>query len=305
MHGDYALAKEDAETAVALCRADGLSSTLFVALTLLGILSTGAGDWGAAALMHDEAFQLAWQLRDPWWVASSLNNLGLIAMERGDHEVARSRLEQALAGFRLTGDRLHTAHSLDSLARVNIKLNDLAAARSNFLEALTVELAFADTSNIAISLEGLAEVDDLDGRSERAITLVSAARSLRKPLGVELAPEWKDAVDKTLAATRMKVGKAEAEGAWKRGAAMSLDEAVRYANGTAVPTTQDGDSPLTGREKQVALLIAEGLTNVEIAGRLRMAERTADAHVEHIRNKLGLRSRAQIAVWAHERLAGR
>jgi len=52
----------------------------------------------------------------------------------------------------------------------------------------------------------------------------------------------------------------------------------------------------------VAQLIAEGLTNPEIAARLKMAERTADAHVEHIRNKLGLRTRSQIAVWAHERL---
>jgi predicted ATPase/DNA-binding CsgD family transcriptional regulator len=302
MHGDYAPAKDDAEIAIALCRKAGLSSTLFVALTLLGILSTGAGDWGAAGRMHDEAFQLSWQLRDPWWVASSLNNLGLIAMERGDHEVARSRLEQALTGFRLTGDRLHTAHSLDSLARVNMKLVDYAAARSNFVEALTVELAFADTSNIAISLEGLAEVELLDGRPERVVLLVSAAQSLRKPLGVELAPEWKDSVDKALLTARAKLGKAEAEAAWKRGAAMSLEEAVRYANGTVVPAAQDGDSPLTGREKQVALLIAEGLTNGEIAARLRMAERTADAHVEHIRNKLGLRSRAQIAVWAHERL---
>jgi DNA-binding NarL/FixJ family response regulator len=49
-------------------------------------------------------------------------------------------------------------------------------------------------------------------------------------------------------------------------------------------------------------LIAKGLTNPEIASRLHMAERTADAHVEHIRNKLGLRARSQIAVWAHERL---
>jgi DNA-binding NarL/FixJ family response regulator len=52
----------------------------------------------------------------------------------------------------------------------------------------------------------------------------------------------------------------------------------------------------------VATLIAEGLTNTEIAARLKMADRTADAHVEHIRNKLGLRTRSQIAVWAHERL---
>lgn len=58
---------------------------------------------------------------------------------------------------------------------------------------------------------------------------------------------------------------------------------------------------LTARELQVAALIAEGLTNGKIAAVLGVAARTVDAHVEHIRNKLGLRSRAQIAVWATER----
>jgi DNA-binding CsgD family transcriptional regulator len=62
-----------------------------------------------------------------------------------------------------------------------------------------------------------------------------------------------------------------------------------------------GPQELTARELQVAALIAEGLTNAKIARVLGVAARTVDAHVEHIRNKLGLRSRAQIAVWASER----
>lgn len=60
-------------------------------------------------------------------------------------------------------------------------------------------------------------------------------------------------------------------------------------------------NPLTSRELQVAELIAEGLTNVEIGARLGVSARTVDAHLEHVRNKLGLRSRAQIAVWTRER----
>ncbi len=55
--------------------------------------------------------------------------------------------------------------------------------------------------------------------------------------------------------------------------------------------------PLSGRELEIAKMVAEGLTNSEIAHRLVVSPRTVDAHVEHIRNKLGLRSRAQIAVW--------
>ena len=54
---------------------------------------------------------------------------------------------------------------------------------------------------------------------------------------------------------------------------------------------------LTPRETQIAALVAEGLTNREIAGRLRISERTADRHLEHIRQKLGFNSRARIASW--------
>jgi pimeloyl-ACP methyl ester carboxylesterase/DNA-binding CsgD family transcriptional regulator len=57
---------------------------------------------------------------------------------------------------------------------------------------------------------------------------------------------------------------------------------------------------LTGRELEVAGLIAEGLTNQAIASRLSIAPRTAEAHVENIRRKLQVRSRAQIATWVTE-----
>ena len=62
---------------------------------------------------------------------------------------------------------------------------------------------------------------------------------------------------------------------------------------------------LTDRELEVAELIAEGLTNQSIATRLSVAPRTAEAHAENIRRKLGVRSRAQIAAWVTEHRIGR
>jgi DNA-binding CsgD family transcriptional regulator len=59
-----------------------------------------------------------------------------------------------------------------------------------------------------------------------------------------------------------------------------------------------GKGSLTARELQVADLIADGLTNANIAETLGVSVRTVDSHVEHLRAKLGVRSRAQIAVWA-------
>ena len=66
-----------------------------------------------------------------------------------------------------------------------------------------------------------------------------------------------------------------------------------------------GGPRLTRRELEVANLVAEGLTNQAIASRLSVAPRTAEAHVENIRRKLEVRSRAQIAAWVTEhRLRG-
>jgi DNA-binding CsgD family transcriptional regulator len=66
-------------------------------------------------------------------------------------------------------------------------------------------------------------------------------------------------------------------------------------------TEQAGQSPaLTARELEVAELVAAGLTNQAIASRLSIAPRTAEAHMENIRRKLQVRSRAQIAAWATE-----
>jgi DNA-binding CsgD family transcriptional regulator/sugar lactone lactonase YvrE len=58
-----------------------------------------------------------------------------------------------------------------------------------------------------------------------------------------------------------------------------------------------GKAGLSRREREVAALVADGLTNREIAERLFISERTADGHLEHIREKLGVNNRAQVAAW--------
>jgi len=66
------------------------------------------------------------------------------------------------------------------------------------------------------------------------------------------------------------------------------------------PSEQPATPRLTSREREVALLVAKGMTNKEIAGQLTLSVRTAESHVEGIRSKLGFKTRAQIASWATE-----
>ena len=69
----------------------------------------------------------------------------------------------------------------------------------------------------------------------------------------------------------------------------------------AEPLPSPAAFPLTEREREVVSLIVRGYTNREIASDLIIAEGTAVRHVANILNKLGLKSRAQVAVWAVER----
>lgn len=62
---------------------------------------------------------------------------------------------------------------------------------------------------------------------------------------------------------------------------------------------------LSSREAEVASLVAEGLTNQQIGDRLFIAPRTAETHVENIRQKLGFRSRAQVAAWVAAHKTGK
>ncbi len=65
----------------------------------------------------------------------------------------------------------------------------------------------------------------------------------------------------------------------------------------AVADATPKQARLTRREREVAALIGEGLSNKQIAARLVISQRTAESHVEHILAKLGLTARTQIASW--------
>ncbi len=80
---------------------------------------------------------------------------------------------------------------------------------------------------------------------------------------------------------------------------MSLEEAAAYALSTKPP--DNAPHALTRREREVAALVARGLTNRGISEELSISERTVATHVGRILKKLNLRSRAQIATWTTER----
>src|SRR5260370_42171957 len=101
--------------------------------------------------------------------------------------------------------------------------------------------------------------------------------------------------------SRSRLGARKSEQAWKEGWALSSDQAIDYALGESEPQPGLDAGPLSRRELEVVELVAAGLTNRQIAGRLFIAERTVDGHLEHVREKLAGNTRAQIAARALER----
>jgi len=137
---------------------------------------------------------------------------------------------------------------------------------------------------------------------------VGAAETARQNTGIALPPGERAFHEPYLAAARSRLGETPWEQAAAEGRAMSLDLTTEYAPSkeeaeppTAPVPRQRPTSELTAREREVAALVARGLTNRQISTSLCISERTAGNHVGRILGKLGLRSRAQIAAWATER----
>jgi DNA-binding CsgD family transcriptional regulator len=77
-----------------------------------------------------------------------------------------------------------------------------------------------------------------------------------------------------------------------------VDELVAVQRRLGIGSEPDGPTELTPREREVAALLAEGLSNAGLAERLYISPRTAAVHVSNILSKLGMASRTEVAAWA-------
>jgi DNA-binding CsgD family transcriptional regulator len=102
------------------------------------------------------------------------------------------------------------------------------------------------------------------------------------------------------------LGGAAFDAAFVRGRAMTIGEGVAFAvadepaHKPAPPVRSAPDTALTPRQLEIARLIADDLTNRQIADRLFLSERTVETHMTNILNKLGLNSRIQLSRWIAE-----
>jgi DNA-binding NarL/FixJ family response regulator len=175
---------------------------------------------------------------------------------------------------------------------------DNRQATALFQDALRLHRTFSNEWGYAWCIEALAWTAATDEHYERAARLLGATLACLRAIGgmggFKLFAAGHGRCETQL---RHALGDDAYAAAVERGTDLSLDQAIAYALGDQATLTSAA-GVLTRRERQVAELIAEGLSNKQIATKLVIAPRTAEGHVEHILTKLGFNSRTQIATWA-------
>ncbi len=162
-----------------------------------------------------------------------------------------------------------------------------------------------DRQGIADALESFAWAAAAVDQSERAGLLLGAAAAVRESIAMLLFPFWQPDQDRAEAVVHDKLGEAAYRAAFAAGHTMSLDDAIAFALAdqprqarARQPDIQLSNNGLTPREREVASLLASGLSNRQLAEELVITEGTAAIHVRNILGKLGFSSRAQVAAWA-------
>jgi DNA-binding NarL/FixJ family response regulator len=247
------------DQALSRYRESGDRIGIYVCAYELAEALTMSGEYARATTLHEESLALKQQQGDAWHIGLSYFGLGLLAWLQGDHRQAVARLRESIS----------LRHELE------------------------------EWWGLTRALEALAWVEASRADLRRAAHLMGAAAAMLERSSTALSPNYLVHHEQCLHTVTSGLSGADFESAWAAGHRLPAAQAVQYAlKGGSLPTheaRQPGD--VSPREAEIAGLVATGMTNRQIASKLHLAERTVDAHVEHIMNKLGYRSRAQIAAW--------
>jgi predicted ATPase/DNA-binding NarL/FixJ family response regulator len=327
--GDRALAQARFDESLTLFRQVGDTRNAGLSLLNLGRLSHDAGDRERATTLYADSLAHFRAAGSAQGIATALNRLGELARDRGDLTAAVRLHEEALSMHRDRADPWGIGLSLTGLARVAVVRGDRVQSKALAVESVRALHDAGANRDTAAALVVLAAAAGATGQAAIGAQLLGAVAKAY-PEGSAIGAE-QTSFEQALAATRVALGEEAFAAAWTEGQRLTLDQAVDLALGlaeTAPPVAaapaehaagttagvSAGAAPgssvaspagppvsaLTPREREVAALIASGLTNRQIAEELIISEMTADSHVSHILRKLGFRSRAQVARWAVE-----
>ncbi|WP_280295521.1 ATP-binding protein [Nocardia abscessus] len=288
------------EQARLLARGDEVSDAY--ASGASGLLCLFTGDFAGAVTQCEQALPVFEASGDVLHQVFVLLVLGAACDLLQDTDRATACQEQALAITTTHGESIYRSHALSQLAYTTVERGDLERGAVLMKESLRHSRAIDDWSIVASCLATLAFVAAEQHQAQRAAVLVGAAMSVAESVGsqsVKILEMFRHHHQAQESATRA-LGRRTFDAALRRGHELDVEGVLAYAleenpaETTELPTAM---AALTRREKQIAELVAQGLTNRAIAEKLVISQRTAAGHVEHILSKLHFTTRAQVAAW--------
>ena len=221
----------------------------------------------------------------------------------GDDAEAAEAAERARALGAEVGNRLGGTRGDMTLARLAAARGDWSVAERHALAHLDAIVEGDHTTFVPHCLDALAEVAAGLESPEEAVRLFAAAERGRKELGVARWTREEDHWQSIEAGLRKALGEEDYAAARGAGSELSLDEAVgwlRRARGSRRRPSSGWES-LTPTEAQVVDLVAEGLTNPQIAERMFISRATVKSHLAHVFQKLDVANRIELAAKASQR----
>ncbi|MCA1657400.1 MAG: LuxR C-terminal-related transcriptional regulator, partial [Actinobacteria bacterium] len=293
--GEYRRAGELVEEAVALTPPDSPPDAMLALLLLRARVAHAHGDRRSTRRRFEEALALA-RISGATPVPA-LQGLGRLAAEDGDVDTARGLIEEALTRARGDGNRSGIAHSLYGLGELARSRGHVKEAALLHGEALELLHELGHLPAVAASLEALAGIDPAAGGYEHSARLLGAAQALRDANGYARENWESSRCESDVALVRQGLLAEEFEAALAHGRALSIDkavaEALRRRGRRGRPLS--GWSSLTPREQQIAALVAQGLTNSEVAESAVISHWTVKRHLSNVYEKLGVSDRKQLA----------
>jgi predicted ATPase/DNA-binding CsgD family transcriptional regulator len=301
LKADPVAAKPALQAAMATARQAGQRDALTEALSIASIAEGITGDRASARRLLDEAQGTT----SPAYPAGTLSVLQARAFNgffEADLDAVRSAASEGARLAREAGDLYGLEMMLLNLGSAALIAGDLGESKPLLAESLRIADQMDDRVALFYLLDAFGCHAALSGQARLAAQLLGAADTVRTEVGANVMPFLAPLLAQARESAAAALGTTRFTAEFEAGRRLERDEASALALGkparaAVAASGRAGTGPLGEREAEVARLVADGLTNKEIGGRLFISERTVDSHVRSILNKLGFSSRAQIAAW--------